>query len=233
MAALYRVVGYDKFARGVTAWRLFVAANCSAKGNLLTWQTWIEQEELYPAGPAAAAPGRHLHASPLARALLTKKGAFKAETFPNAVCNSMGAPPSNVTKTAICEEVHLNPYARQFVLRDGFERRPGQAKAAQKASTVNFPTSAIEIKVDWIPGTDYTPPFTCDNPPKGVHVEKIGGVCYAMAGMHIASKLAPNWIWATFEPQNMQTNPNRCITFGACNDPWGSVPAVSRTRPAA
>ena len=83
------------------------------------------------------------------------------------------------------------------------------------------------MKVDWIPGTDFKPAFTCSNPPKGVHVEEIDGTCYAMAGMHISSKLANNWIWATFEPQSMLTNPLRCITFGNCNDPWGSNPATS------
>jgi len=60
-----------------------------------------------------------------------------------------------------------------------------------------------------------------------VHVESIAGTCYAMAGMHISSKLLSNWLWATFEPQSMLTNPLRCITFGPCNDPYGSNPATS------
>jgi hypothetical protein len=84
------------------------------------------------------------------------------------------------------------------------------------------------VKVDWIPGTDFNPPFTCSNPPTGVHVETIDGTCYAMAGIHISSKLLKNWLWATFEPQSMLTNPLRCITFGPCSDSWGSQPAVSR-----
>jgi hypothetical protein len=58
-------------------------------------------------------------------------------------------------------------------------------------------------------------------------VEPIGGVCYVMAGMHIASKLENNWIWATFEPQSMLTNPLRCITFVPCVDTFGSLPATS------
>ena len=211
-----------------TAWRLFVAANCTAKGKQLVWETWTEQANVYPAsGAPAHLLARRLHGSPLALATMAKKAGLAAAGLPSSDCNSMNGPPGNVTKTTICEEVYLDPQAKQFVLREGFEFRPGQTKAAKAGNTVTFPTAAVEVKVDWIPGTDFTPAFTCDNPPKGVHVERIGGTCYAMAGMHIISKLAPNWIWATFEPQSTLTNPNRCVTFGQCDDPWGSVPPTS------
>ena len=58
-------------------------------------------------------------------------------------------------------------------------------------------------------------------------MELIGKYCYALAGMHLISKLSPNWVWATFEPQNMTTNPQRCVVLG-CNDPWGSSPAYTQ-----
>jgi hypothetical protein len=34
-----------------------------------------------------------------------------------------------------------------------------------------------------------------------------------------------NWLWATFEPNNNVTNPNRCDPklYGACLDPWGTT----------
>jgi len=122
-----------------TAWRLFVAANCAAKGNQLVWETWIEQDNLYPAGGAPAQPqGRRLHASPLARATMAKKTGSTAG-LPSSDCNSMQAPPSNVTKTTICEEVYVNPSARHFVTKDGFELRPGQTRAAKAGSTITFP----------------------------------------------------------------------------------------------
>jgi len=144
----------------------------------------------------------------------------------------MKGPPPNVKPGAIiCEEARPSPESQQFVLSNGYQVRPGQTKAAKNGVDIQFPANGIEVKVDWVPGTDFNPPFTCSNPPKGVHVESIKGkngvVCYAMAGMHISSKLLKNWLWATFEPQNMTTNPLRCITFGACKDPWGSTPPVS------
>ena len=42
----------------------------------------------------------------------------------------------------------------------------------------------------------------------------INGNCFALAGMHLISKLLDKWIWATFEPQNNTTNPNRCVVLG-------------------
>jgi len=54
----------------------------------------------------------------------------------------------------------------------------------------------------------------------------INGNCFALAGMHLISKLLDKWIWATFEPQNPITNPNRCKVLG-CSDKFGSKPAKS------
>jgi hypothetical protein len=215
-----------------TAWRLFVAANCPSGGQL-AWEKWIEQLQLYPAsgtaGVAAAGP-RRLHGSPLARVATAREQIIRPNLTltPTSQCNAMSGPPTNVKPGAtICEEVHLNPDAVTFVTSNTYQVRSGQEEAAQKGTNIQFPYSAVEVKVDWIPATDFATPFTCSNPPAGIHVEMIDGVCYAMAGMHVSSKLLNDWLWATFEPQSMLTNPLRCVTFGNCIDPWGSNPAVS------
>jgi hypothetical protein len=216
-----------------TAWQLFVAANCPANKTQVVWETWIEQQQLYPASGNATAAAlkakrKRLHGSPLARATMARIQANAVELAPNTECGDMHGPPPNVIpKAQICEEARLNPTAQSFVTTNGYQTRPPQTKAAQQGADIEFPTPAIEVKVDWIPAIDFTPPFTCSNPPQGVRVETIDGTCYAMAGMHISSKLLKDWIWATFEPQSMLTNPLRCITFGPCNDSWGSNPATS------
>jgi hypothetical protein len=229
-----------------TAWKLFVAANCPANKTPLVWETWIEQSQLYPASGTAAATAvrpqvgaKRLHGSPLARAVMARKQGLKAELIPSTECNVMNGPPSNVNSNAlICEETRLNAEAQKFVTDSGYRIRPPQTKAAQQGTDIEFPAPAIEVKVDWIPATDFTPPFTCSQPPQGVHVETIAGTCHAMAGMHISSKLLKDWIWVTFEPQSMLTNPLRCITFRSCNDSWGSdllratgEPPDSQSRP--
>lgn len=98
-----------------------------------------------------------------------------------------------------------------------------------KDNAIDFPTDAVELKVDWIraDALDKTSRFDCDNPPAALYTETVGGVCYGLASMHMSSKLYPNWLWATFEPQYDITNPNRCTKelYGECVDNWGAVKA--------
>jgi hypothetical protein len=101
----------------------------------------------------------------------------------------------------------------------------GQKAAAAAHSDIEFPSSSVEIKADWIQLSSIG--LDCSKLPAGftqsVHVETINGNCFALAGMHLISKLLNNWIWATFEPQNLTTNPNRCKVLG-CTDRFGSRP---------
>ncbi len=227
-----------------TAWRLFVAANCTAGNGKLVWENWIEQSDYYPTssgkGSAVAALSTHLighrlHGSPLALALRAIQAAPGNKNFalalqPATQCNPMSPAflPANVVSTAtICEETHLNPDTTNFISSKGYQLRGGQAAAAQHGTDIQFSNPSIEVKVDWIPATDFKNSFSCSAPPPGVHVETFDGVCYAMVGMHISSKLLKDWLWATFEPQSMLTNPGRCVSYGPCHDSWGSVPAIS------
>ncbi|MGH9419499.1 MAG: hypothetical protein ACRD3J_05955, partial [Thermoanaerobaculia bacterium] len=106
----------------------------------------------------------------------------------------------------------------------------GQLAYGATHNPLTFPNPAVEVKVDWLPATSLSPAFNCTtNPPAGVYTETIAGTCYALVALHFSSKLDPNWLWATFEPQNKTTNPNRCNPnlYVNCNDPWGSNPASS------
>ena len=141
-------------------------------------------------------------------------------------------PPQFGPNGSICEEVHINPDTASFITKQGnrFQLRGGQAAAATNGVDIQLPTTSIEVKVDWIPSTAFKAQyqFTCSKPPIGVYVEEINNVCYALAGMHIESKLLKNWLWATFEPQNSITNPSRCKVYtNNCRDVWGSDPAES------
>ena len=77
-----------------------------------------------------------------------------------------------------------------------------------------------------MPATSYSnPTFACPDPTNSLYTETINGTCYALAAIHITSKVMPNWLWATFEPNNNITNPNRCDPklYGTCFDPWGTT----------
>lgn len=218
-----------------TAWQLFVAATCPVNGTrypYIVWETWIEQSQLYSPSDKVAQGAdnvRRLHGSPLAEARRTHgqaRAAVAGVGAPQAANQSCNT--HTVSGRTICEEVRINPDARKYILTTagGLQIRANQAKLAASVGVINFTTPSVEIKADWI----QYPLSTCSNPPQGVHVEIIGNNCYALGGLHLISKLSPNWIWATFEPQNLTTNPKRCVELG-CRDDWGSSPAFTAGGP--
>jgi hypothetical protein len=206
-----------------TAWQLFVASTCpvgeSTSYPYVTWEKWIEQNQLYQAQQAPLAAEtqnstRRFHASVLAGSRKKKGAAFKALVATTG-CNSE----PSIFGRVLCEEVRLNPASLSYVTANNLYRNSGQALFVKDGKPFVFTAPSIEIKADWIKLKDCSPL-------EGVHVETIGGDCYALAGMHLISKLIDKWVWATFEPQNITTNARRCQELG-CSDNWGSAPPTS------
>jgi hypothetical protein len=208
-----------------TAWRLFVAATCPVNNDkypFVTWENWIEQNQLYtPSGSTMALEGGQrprFHMSPLARLLQEqgkKKGRISPQLLPQATtedCNT-----KTWSKRTICEETRLNPEAQKYITTEKLATLDGQKQFVMAGKTFQFTMPSVEIKADWI----QLP--SCANLPQGVHVETVNNVCYALGGLHLISKLVDKWIWATFEPQNPVTNPQRCLVL-SCTDKWGSTP---------
>ncbi len=235
-----------------TAWQLWVAATCpvnSTQYPFVVWEDWIEQAQMYPADPSKGlfvpnaeaektATTHFLQGSPFA--LLRNPGLATVVTgllgAANQNCNKAGKPPKSQPDLVICEEVRLNGAAEDYIAGNNFWNRNGQAQAAQNpvyyGGDIQFPAPAVEIKADWLE-TSTIPSLNtsdCSKLPKGfatsIHVEMVDGNCFALAGMHLISKLLGQWIWATFEPQNGTTNPFRCKVLG-CIDTFGSNPAMS------
>jgi len=146
-------------------------------------------------------------------------------------------PPSNLARNAMyCEEVFVSPTEASFVKKNLTTLAAQQAYGNARNATINFPGTgtndprldldSLEVKVDWVPATSYSnPTFACPDPTNHLYTETINGTCYALAAVHISSKVMPNWLWATFEPNSNVTNPNRCDPklYGACFDPWGTT----------
>lgn len=220
------------------AWYLFVEAvrPSGNPGRPLTFETWQEQCDLQsalcvPLAPAAAPAqagtrARRAHGSALARRLGAAGGDSKE------FCNRMnidgypGAPATNVAPGAVfCEEVFVNAAEASYITTNKLTT----ILAQQAHGAVTFPWQAVEIKVDWVPQSSFVRPFSCTDPTLYVETIQFEGQtaaqCYAMVGMHISSKALPDWVWATFEPNNMGTNPNRCNgkLYGPCSDPWGTT----------
>jgi hypothetical protein len=227
-----------------TAWELWVAATCPVNAHqypYVVWENWIEQAQMYPADPSqglivpnaqAASATHQLHGSPftlIRRPKLAQvvKGLLGA---PDENCNKAGAPPQGQPNLIICEEVRLNGAAEDYIAGNNLWIRSGQATAAQFNEDIQFPAPAIEVKGDWIKLASIGLAAKCAALPasftQSIHVEMIDGNCFALAGIHLISKLLTQWIWATFEPQNTTTNPNRCVVLG-CIDTFGSIPAMT------
>ncbi len=227
-----------------TAWQLWVAATCpvnKARYPYVVWENWIEQAQMYPTDPAAglevpnakaAGPkGVHLlHASPLALVKNPNLGKVVPGLLGGAdeVCNVAHAPPPGQPNLLICEEVRLNGAAEDYIAGTKLWKRGGQAKAAAAGANIEFSPPSVEIKSDWIQLSSIN--LDCNALPakffQKIHVETINGNCFALAGMHLISKLQGKWIWATFEPQSPITNPERCQVLG-CTDDFGAMPTVT------
>lgn len=224
------------------AWSLFVQA-VRPSGGSLTFETWTEQCQLNPALAGCPSPSlaegktRALHGSALARAVRGK--AAKSDATQGGIeCNPMQTtplngypPPKNVTQSAqFCEEVFVNADEAAFVRQNGLVTLTGQQTYGKAHSNaITFPWTAIEIKADWVPTTSFAnPTFQCPYPTNKLYTETINGTCYALVGLHISSKVLPDWLWATFEPASSITNPNRCDPklYSACFDPWGTTSKV-------
>ncbi len=233
-----------------TAWQVFVAINCQTNGNL-AWETWTEQSCWYVPGSCNNEKKRFAHAVSL---LATKgvKPAITSSGLPGcqAMYTSAVTPavpslnafiPANLSANPqFCEEVYVDSQEAGFVnsppgAKTGVNlaTNTGQASYIQGSKTsLQFPSAAVEVKADWVAASSFNAAsaFDCGaRKPVGVFVKTIDGVCYALASIHISSKLYPNWLWATFEPQSNLTNPNRCNPklYSSCNDSWGSNPAQS------
>lgn len=238
-----------------TAWQIWVAATCPVNAKqypFVVWENWIEQSQLYPADPSqglkvpnsgASTVTHPLHESPLTLAFNPGLGKTSGlPGAPNTNCNPAAAPPlpnnppppSGICTSAtnclfICEEVRENGATEDYIAGTGFWDRTNQATAAGNRFDIQFPRPAVEIKADWIQVSSIgMHNFDCSNIAQSglIHFETVDGSCFALAGIHLISKLIDKWIWATFEPQNLVTNPFRCQVLG-CNDPFGSKPAKS------
>ncbi|WP_125910549.1 hypothetical protein [Burkholderia singularis] len=228
------------------SWQIFTAANCKdpTGKHPLAWESWPDQDCLKSGkNNCSEVSSRTLRASVLAQKNGVKQNDFVGDDCsPMVASNTRNLPaalkpfiPKNLSiKPKFCEEVHVNKAESDYIIRPlprmNLQSLAAQGRYAFANHVIEFPKDAIEIKADWIPSNSLTPPFDCNaNKPKGVYVEIINGTCYALVGVHISSKLNPKWVWATFEPQNNLTNPNRCNEklYSACVDPWGSNPQES------
>jgi hypothetical protein len=230
------------------AWHLFVHAMEPTANGSPTFESWTERCELNPnvvGCPSAASVAAATKAAGNGKVRLLHGSAMaRFRKIAGSDCGAMTttpiagyAPPSNLTANAMyCEEVFVSPVEADFVKRELSTLVAQQAYGNERNGAINFPGTAqnefridldsLELKVDWVPVTSFSnPTFTCPDPSNRLYTETINGTCYALAAIHISSKVMVNWLWATFEPNSNVTNPNRCDPglYSDCFDPWGTT----------
>jgi hypothetical protein len=229
------------------AWNLFLQAMAPTNGSP-TFESWTERCDL-TAGmvgcPSAASVAAAAKAGNNGKVrLLHGSSMAPARKIAGSDCGAMTttpiggyAPPSNLAPNAVyCEEVFVSPVEAAFVKKELSTLVAQQAYGNERNGAINFPGTAqnesridldsLELKVDWVPVTSFSnPTFACPDPTNRLYTETINGTCYALAAIHISSKVMVNWLWATFEPNSNVTNPNRCDPklYNTCLDPWGTT----------
>ncbi len=243
-------------AAAAYAWSLFTYAVSPAAGagGGLTFENWTEQCTFgvgcpTPAAKAAAtkatlasgvkkvrqASGSRIHGK-LPKALNATAATNRADV--GVSCTVLAAPPvypnvkpPQVVGQLFCEEIFANPAETAFINTNGLNSLTGQAAyAAANNNQISLPWNAIELKVDWVTLPALTT-ASCTSTTLYTEIIQFSGQpaqCFAMVGMHVSSKVLPNWLWATFEPANSPANPNRCnpALYGQCFDPFGTTSAV-------
>jgi hypothetical protein len=222
------------------SWQAFVSVVTPAPGGQgLTLETWATDPDTYQATPtwpaglsaaAAVAERPRFQVSRLAQAHVP--AGLRATA--NVTVGGCGYPvgnaaagnfPTGSKADCIAEEVRRNRDSFDFIVNNGLYTQAGLQNAFA-GPAIAFPTSAIELKLDWVPEPTLVKWLNNNNvlTPTGFvkqnyYTTVSGGVTYALLSMHISTKQLPNWLWATFEHQ---LNPGRCDTMG-CYDQFGAT----------
>ena len=218
------------------AWRLFLQVNARGPGiNNALFETWADDSDTFqvnpsfPAGPTPIRPRPSVvpaQGPAVAAAGIARRGVMAAPLV-------NPAPPVPPKPDLTGEEVRRNRDAFDFIVKNNLYTVTGLKAAAGKS--LSFPSTAIEIKAEWLPVNEI-PAFTLNritsaDVPKQFHLNTAAdGKQYGLIAMHIITKLVPNWTWATFEHE---LNPARCDIIG-CNDRFGAQsPGITRANQSA
>jgi hypothetical protein len=229
------------------SWQAFVSVVTPAPGGQgLTLETWATDQDTYQASPtwptglgaAAVAERPRFQASLLARAHVPA-GLRSAAAVSVGGCNypvgdaAAGNFPTGSKSDCIAEEVRRNRDSFDYIVNNGLYTQAGLENAFVGPG-INFPTSALELKLDWVQEPTLVKWLNTNNvqtPPgfvkQNYYTTVSGGVTYALLSMHISTKQLPNWLWATFEHQ---LNPGRCDTMG-CYDEFGVTGSGTNIEP--
>ena len=199
------------------AWKFFVEVNAPTAGGHALFETWANDTDTFTAQPRFPANASPLRLHPPVVSVDGHNPCLRTGANSTPFAPSPG-------EDKVSEEARRNRVAFDFIVSHDLNRVSGLRAAFGK--TLAFPQDTIEIKASWVAVSDI-PSFTSHR----VSAAEVGklyhtntdstGKLYALVGMHVISRLVPNWTWATFEHED---NPERCDSIG-CRDSYGALTA--------
>jgi hypothetical protein len=207
------------------AWRLFVALNWPANTTTrqadptasfgankpVVWEVWQNATDVYlddGRDPGPWGTGRPATTTNAAAAAETRFETFSLKDISNArhiVAGKM-VPLTNPTANAKrLTELRMNRTAFDYIRSHELYNLDGQLRMVAANHPVNFPPASTEIKASWRP-------IRSDEQARyhTVEVRLADGTqrLYGLTALHIVSKDAPQWFWATFEHVENPTRPD-------------------------
>jgi hypothetical protein len=211
------------------AWRLFVALNWPANTQTrladpiaafgsnkpVVWEVWQNATDVYlddGRDPGPWLTGHPVSAAATAAAVPSavesRFETFSLKDISNArhiVAGKM-VPLTNPTANAKrLTELRMNRTAFDYIRSHELYNLDGQLRMVGSNHAVNFPPASTEIKASWRPiRTDEQARYHT------VEVRFADGTqqLYGLTALHIVSKDAPQWFWATFEHVDNPTRPD-------------------------
>lgn len=198
------------------AWDVFVALNSPASANApLPWETLRQTSTVYlPNGAKPPAWGQPV--PPPASVIEQAKALGMDVTQPFNNLDSMvqadGLPLKDKWNKYTRYEILMNQYALDYIMDNTLYNVDGQQAFAAKGVNANFPKPAFEVKTSWIfmggntaQRDELAPKYVIVNAYYEV-IDADGNATgqyqvgwAAMTGMHVMSKVSPEWVWMTYE----------------------------------
>jgi hypothetical protein len=206
------------------AWTLFVQANVpAADAHSSMWETWAAPRDLF-ASPelgttAPQWPGGVRHQlEPLQQQLILLEQLLRDDALlKSGKLRPFGPEPGRTS------EVRYNCAAFAYVVNNDLWHENGIMKRAAdieagKAGPVDFGTDALVVKAGWRKRDQ-------ENVSQ-YHVFDDGKTTWLLVALHIASRLQPNWFWATWEHKDNPPQPPMDDAFGF---PGGAISSDLQT----
>ena len=204
------------------AWRLFVALNWPATATTrqpdpsapfgadkpVVWEVWQNATDVYLEDGQDPGPWVTGHRPSSTRATEARFETFSLKDISNArhiVAGKMVPLTAPTANTKRLTELRMNRTAFDYIRAHELYNLDGQLRMVTAGQPIDFPPASTEIKASWRP---IRPDERARYHTLEVRFPDGTERLYGLTALHIVSKDAPQWFWATFEHVDNPTRPD-------------------------